>query len=182
PPATTTCLSDLSRERDLDAPTAQLERGRGFLFRGGPGGTRASREVAMDARATVTAVRRRSAVVPRSVPVAALALAFALAVSPLLAGPVHCFPDRVVLYEPGAVSWPPLFSSWQPGIVLGPPGNATPTTGSLTVLSLGRGGRITLEFTDNAIVDGPGPDFIVFENPFFCTAAPATPDAPWSSF
>ena len=83
-----------------------------------------------------------------------------------------CFPDRVVVYAVGSISAPPAFNSWQPGIVFGPPGNATPTTGSLDVLSLGHGGSITLAFTDNEIVDGPGPDFIVFENPFFCTAPP----------
>lgn len=133
----------------------------------------------MDSRAIVPTVRR-SAVVLRSACAAAALLA--LAVSPLHAEPVDCFPDRVALYAPGTVSSPPAFDSWQPGIVLGPPGNSTPTSGSLTVLSLGRGGRVVLEFTDNAIVDGPGPDFIVFENPFFCTAAPATASDPWSSF
>ena len=93
-----------------------------------------------------------------------------------------CFPDRVVSLVLGSVSAPPAFNSWQPGIVLGPPGTATPTTGSLTVLSLGHGGSIVIEFTDNEILDGPGPDFIVFENPFFCTAVPASPADPWSVF
>jgi hypothetical protein len=114
--------------------------------------------------------------------IAVAVASFALAVVPVLAEPVDCFPDRVALYAPGTVSSPPPFGSWQPGIVLGPPGNTTPTNGSLTVLSLGRGGRVVLEFTDNVLVDGPGPDFIVFENPFFCTAAPATASDPWSSF
>jgi hypothetical protein len=93
-----------------------------------------------------------------------------------------CFPDRVVSLILGSVSAPPAFNSWQPGIVLGPPGNATPTTGSLTVLSLGHNGSIVLEFADNEIVDGPGPDFIVFENPFFCSAVPLSPSDPWSVF
>jgi hypothetical protein len=95
---------------------------------------------------------------------------------------IDCFPDRVVDYSPAPVSAPPPFGSWQPGIVLGPPGNATPTSGSLTVLSLGHGGSILLAFDDNEIVDGPGPDFIVFENPFFCTAVPLTSADPWSAF
>lgn len=47
-----------------------------------------------------------------------------------------------------------------PEIVLGPPG------GTLDVASLGCGGAITLGFDEPAIVDGPGPDLIVFENPF----------------
>jgi hypothetical protein len=115
----------------------------------------------------------------------AVASAFILLLYPALAHAaqaVDCFPDRVADYSPAPVSSPPPFGSWQPGIVLGPPGNATPTTGSLTVLSLGHGGSITLEFDDNEIVDGPGPDFIVFENPFFCTAPPLTATDPWSAF
>jgi hypothetical protein len=38
---------------------------------------------------------------------------------------------------------------------------------SLDVASLGNGGAITLGFAPSMIVDGPGPDFIVFENPFY---------------
>ena len=105
-------------------------------------------------------------------------IAFAAPISPALTS--DCFPDRVASYVPGFVSAPPAFNSWQPGIVLGPPGDATPTSGSLTVVSLGHGGTIVLEFTDNAIVDGPGPDFVVFENPFFCTQAPVTAGDPYS--
>jgi len=93
-----------------------------------------------------------------------------------------CLPDRIASFVPGSVSSPPAFNTWQPGIVLGPPGNATPTTGSLAVMSVGHGGSITLEFADNEIVDGPGPDFIVFENPFFCTSAPASDADPYSVF
>jgi hypothetical protein len=93
-----------------------------------------------------------------------------------------CFADRIVSLVIGAVSAPPATNTWQPGIVLGPPGNATPSTGSLSVMSLGHGGQITLEFTDNEIVDGPGPDFIAFENPFFCTTVPLTAADPYSVF
>lgn len=85
-----------------------------------------------------------------------------------------CFADRVVSFIDGTVSSPPGTNTWQPGIVLGPPGDATPLSGSLSVMSLGHGGQIVVEFADNAIVDGPGPDFIVFENPFFCTALPTS--------
>jgi hypothetical protein len=53
-----------------------------------------------------------------------------------------------------------------PDIVLGAPRGLGTSAGSLDVVSLGDGGSITLAFTDNQIVDGPGPDFTVFENPF----------------
>jgi len=35
------------------------------------------------------------------------------------------------------------------------------------VVSLGNGGVIEVAFGQNAIVDGPGPDFLVFENAFW---------------
>jgi hypothetical protein len=53
-----------------------------------------------------------------------------------------------------------------PAPILGPPRGAGCCQGSLDVVSLGNGGAVTLEFANNAIVDGPGPDFIVFENAF----------------
>ena len=53
-----------------------------------------------------------------------------------------------------------------PDIVLGQPNGAGPKAGSLDVLSLGNGGSVVLAFDDADIVDGPGADFIVFENPF----------------
>ncbi len=54
-----------------------------------------------------------------------------------------------------------------PGVVLGPPGGGSTTAGSLDVVSLGDGGEIVVGFGDQQIIDGPGPDFIVFENPFW---------------
>ena len=52
-----------------------------------------------------------------------------------------------------------------PENLLGPPtGGSGNQPGS--VCSLGYGGVATLEFIDNVIVDGPGKDFIVFENAF----------------
>ncbi len=53
-----------------------------------------------------------------------------------------------------------------PQVVLGAPYGLGAGAGSLDVVSLGNGGSITLAFTDNRIVDGPGADFSVFENPF----------------
>jgi hypothetical protein len=54
-----------------------------------------------------------------------------------------------------------------PGIVEGPPVGGGSGKGSTDVVSLGSGGSIVVTFAPNAIVDGPGPDFIVFENPFW---------------
>ena len=53
-----------------------------------------------------------------------------------------------------------------PDIVLGPPVGGGALAGSLDVVSLGFSGEIVLCFEPNAIVDGPGADFIVFENAF----------------
>lgn len=54
-----------------------------------------------------------------------------------------------------------------PGIVLGPPVGKGNDAGSLDVVSLGAAGEIVLAFGDFGIVDGPGPDLIVFENAFW---------------
>ena len=53
-----------------------------------------------------------------------------------------------------------------PEIALGPPHGGGCCQGSLDVVSLGNGGSIVLGFDHNGIVDGPGPDFVVFENAF----------------
>jgi len=54
-----------------------------------------------------------------------------------------------------------------PGIALGPPQGKGRDSGSLDVVSLGAGGEIVLAFGELGIVDGPGPDLIVFENAFW---------------
>jgi hypothetical protein len=64
-----------------------------------------------------------------------------------------------------------------PGIVLGPPKGGGTASGSLDVASLGNGGSITLGFAPSVIVDRPGPDFIVFENPFDVNGDPTKPFA-----
>ncbi len=53
-----------------------------------------------------------------------------------------------------------------PSKILGPPQGSGLGKGSLDVVSLGCDGEIILEFLDPMIGDGPGPDFIVFENAF----------------
>jgi hypothetical protein len=54
-----------------------------------------------------------------------------------------------------------------PGVVLGPPRGAGTGQGTLDVVSLGAGGEIVLGFGELAIVDGAGPDLLVFENAFW---------------
>ncbi|MFO0561523.1 MAG: hypothetical protein U0269_26165 [Polyangiales bacterium] len=56
--------------------------------------------------------------------------------------------------------------SRMPDVVLGVPQGTGDMLGSTHVVSLGRGGRICLRMSA-PIEDGPGADFIVFENPFF---------------
>ena len=56
-----------------------------------------------------------------------------------------------------------------PAIVFGPPRGGGAHMGSLDAVSLGSGGTVTIAFAGNAIVDGPGSDFLVFENPFYVT-------------
>src|SRR5207247_10463624 len=65
-----------------------------------------------------------------------------------------------------------------PGVVLGGPRGAGAFAGSTDTFSLGLGGSIVLEFTDNVVVDGPGPDFTVFENPFLVRGT--TTQAPYA--
>ena len=74
------------------------------------------------------------------------------------------FVDRVVSFEPGEGGG--HNKDLLPDIVLGPPRGKGKLEPSDHVLSLGRGGRITLEFVDNEVIDEEGPDFIIFENPF----------------
>jgi hypothetical protein len=76
----------------------------------------------------------------------------------------QAFADRVVAYQIGTGGG--AGSDGMPGIVLGPPHGRGAFQGSTDTLSLGLGGWIVLEFTDGLIVDGPGADFTVFENPF----------------
>jgi hypothetical protein len=64
-----------------------------------------------------------------------------------------------------------------PGIVLGPPVGAGDLAGSFDVVSLGLGGEIVLSVEPNEIVDGPGADFIVFENAFYASGNQSQPAA-----
>ncbi len=70
---------------------------------------------------------------------------------------------RVVSYSIGVSGG--YGENFLPGNVLGPPrGGSVAQSSATQLLSLGNGGRITIEFADY-VTDGPGVDFIVFENP-----------------
>jgi len=92
-------------------------------------------------------------------------------------GPADPYADVVIQAVPRRI--PAFGENGMPAIVLGPPMGEGSFQQSKHVFSLGcagntdqggsapYGGSITLEFTNNIIVDRPGPDFTVFENPFF---------------
>ncbi len=78
------------------------------------------------------------------------------------ASPAHSF-------GPGQNTGQPRF----PELVLGPPrGAGCCEQNTNHVVALGNGGSVTLEFGESEIVDGPGPDFIVFENAFVPAGTP----------
>jgi len=78
-----------------------------------------------------------------------------------------------VVYGPGAGFGQDDF----PEVVFGGPHGGGELSGSLDVLSLGNGGSITLGFAERRIIDGEGPDFIVFENSFWAGGDPDLPFA-----
>jgi hypothetical protein len=85
------------------------------------------------------------------------------------------FVMKVVTFVPGECAG--FGSSSMPGIVQGPPVGAGELAGSFDVVSLGLGGEIVVSVDPNAIIDGPGADFIVFENAFYATGNPSQPAA-----
>lgn len=89
--------------------------------------------------------------------------------------PASRFASRVVQFTPGDCAGFGLSS--MPDVVLGPPEGGGNTQGGLDVLSLGKGGSIVLSFEADPIVDGAGPDFLVFENGFYVGNDPTRPFA-----
>ncbi len=75
------------------------------------------------------------------------------------------FATEVIEFNPGPGSG--FGQERFPQTVLGPPKNYGTSRGSTDVLSLGHAGSITLGFSPRLITDEPGPDFLVFENPFW---------------
>jgi hypothetical protein len=80
------------------------------------------------------------------------------------------FVTRVVAHEFG--SGQSFGQDKFPESVFGPPRGGLCCGGSLDVTSLGDGGWVVLEFENNVIVDGDGPDFLIFENAFVPSDAP----------
>jgi len=74
------------------------------------------------------------------------------------------FVTGVVSFEAGPCSG--YGAAEMPQVVEGPPVGGGTSQGPTDVVSLGVGGSIVLSFAPNAIVDGPGVDFVVFENAF----------------
>jgi hypothetical protein len=60
-----------------------------------------------------------------------------------------------------------------PANIFGSPKGGGCCMGSLDVVALGNGGTVTVAFAGNAIVDGAGPDFLVFENAFTVGSDPS---------
>lgn len=80
------------------------------------------------------------------------------------------FATEVIDFTPGAGSG--FGQERFPHTVLGPPKGYGTRRGSTDVLSLGHAGSITLGFDPRVIIDEPGPDFLVFENPFWVNDRP----------
>lgn len=81
-----------------------------------------------------------------------------------VAHPEDPFADRVVAFSPGPTAG--YGQEFMPAVLLGPPQGSLFMTGSTDVVSLGQSGSVVLELTDIELRDGPGPDLLVFENPF----------------
>ena len=85
------------------------------------------------------------------------------------------FITELVRFTPGPCAG--FGANEMPDIIFGPPVGRGALKGSFDVVSLGIGGEIVVSFEPNAIVDGPGPDFIVFENAFYAAGNATQPAA-----
>lgn len=85
------------------------------------------------------------------------------------------FVMRVVSFTPGPCAG--FGQEQMPDVIRGAPRGGGALRGSLDVVSLGVEGEIVVSFEPNAIVDGEGADFIVFENVFFAQGDESKPVA-----
>ena len=74
------------------------------------------------------------------------------------------YADVVVEYEQGPIPGGSLNIGDHPEYVIGPP-DAVIDPCCMGLLPLGTGGFVTVEFTDNSIVNGPGPDLSITGDP-----------------
>lgn len=74
---------------------------------------------------------------------------------------------EVVRYTPGPGAG--FGQDRLPAVVLGPPAGKGTAQGSTDVVSLGVGGEIVLGLGTQVLLDGPGPDLVVFENAFWAS-------------
>ena len=74
------------------------------------------------------------------------------------------FADVVVSFDPGDGAG--FGADKMPDVVLGPPLGGGALSGSMDVVSLGNRGVVVLELLGVGLVDGPGVDLLVFENPY----------------
>lgn len=93
---------------------------------------------------------------------------------------IDCGPDapyatEVVSFSPGSEAG--YGQEKMPDVVLGPPLPGSPQNGSLDVLSLGHGGTVVLGFGERVLIDGPGVDFVIWENVFWIDGDPTAPFA-----
>jgi len=105
----------------------------------------------------------------RAVPRQACGALCALSIGAAPAAAQDAFADGVAAFVPGING--EFGAELLPDIVLGPPRGAGAVQGSFDVVALGIGGSITLRFDLPVICDGPGADFIVFENAFHSGSA-----------
>jgi hypothetical protein len=80
------------------------------------------------------------------------------------------FATAVVQFSPGEGAG--FGADKMPGVVLGAPKGHGERRGSMDVVSLGKGGQITLGFEPRRIIDGQGDDLVVFENAFWSGGNP----------
>lgn len=74
------------------------------------------------------------------------------------------YAQSVVAYNPGTGAG--FGQEKMPHVVFGGPQGRGASAGSLDVVSLGCGGSIVLGLGARSLKDGPGPDLVVYENPF----------------
>lgn len=74
------------------------------------------------------------------------------------------YADVVVEYNQGPITGGSLNVGYHPEYIIGPP-DAVLDPCCTGLLPLGAGGFITVEFTDNTILNGPGPDLSIIGDP-----------------